>query len=280
MDELATSPTADALVHEHLRLVGHIVRETLGRVPMHVDRDDLTSAGMTALVKASRAFEAERGVPFARYAATRIRGAILDELRGIDWASRAVRRRSREITQSRSELSASLGRPPTNAEVAAALDLTVSEVERNDEDVARASVLSLQGNSENPLDEILASSAPSPEQEVEQRERLEYLVDAIEELPERLRVVIRDYFLAERPMAEIAADLGVTESRISQMRAEALVLLRDAMNSALDPALVEAPVRPDGCAARRRDAYFRAVAARHASGIRGAAARGALDASA
>jgi RNA polymerase sigma factor for flagellar operon FliA len=280
MNETASPAEADALVTEHLQLVGHIVRETLGRVPMHVDRDDLTSAGLTALVKASRAFDQERGVPFARYAATRIRGAILDELRGVDWASRAVRRRSRDINRTRGELAATLGRPPVDAEVAAALGTSVQEIQHNDEDVARASVLSLQGNAENPLDDVLASSAPTPEEELEQRERLEYLVDAIAELPERLRVVIKQYFLAERPMAEIAESLGVSESRISQMRAEALVLLRDAMNSALDPALVSPAARPDGCAARRRDAYFRAVAARHASGMRGAVGSKALDASA
>jgi RNA polymerase sigma factor for flagellar operon FliA len=280
MNETASPAEADALVTEHLQLVGHIVRETLGRVPMHVDRDDLTSAGLTALVKASRAFDQERGVPFARYAATRIRGAILDELRGVDWASRAVRRRSRDINRTRGELAATLGRPPVDAEVAAALGTSVQDIQHNDEDVARASVLSLQGNAENPLDDVLASSAPTPEEELEQRERLEYLVDAIAELPERLRVVIKQYFLAERPMAEIAESLGVSESRISQMRAEALVLLRDAMNSALDPALVSPAARPDGCAARRRDAYFRAVAARHASGMRGAMGSKALDASA
>src|SRR3546814_15268063 len=76
----------------------------MGRVPSHVDRDDLTSAGLTALVQAGQAFEAERGVPFARYAATRIRGAILDELRSVDWASRSVRRRARTIEEARNRL--------------------------------------------------------------------------------------------------------------------------------------------------------------------------------
>jgi RNA polymerase sigma factor for flagellar operon FliA len=95
---------------------------------------------------------------------------------------------------------------------------------------------------------------------VEQRERLAYLHDAVETLPERLRVVVRGYFFAERPMAEIAAELGVTESRVSQLRAEAVSLLRDALNTALDPDLVAPPARPDGCAARRREAYYAEVA--------------------
>ncbi len=269
----SSSAAADALVVENLALVGHIVRETMSRVPSHVNREDLGSAGMMALVKASRAFEAERGVPFVRYAATRIRGAILDELRGIDWASRAVRRRSRDLDATRTQLAVTLGRNPSNAEVASALGIDLAEVEGNDEDISRANVLSLQGTTEAGLAETLVSPLAGPEDMLEHQERLQYLIEAIDELPERLRVVVTEYFLAERPMAEIAAELDVSESRVSQIRAEALVLLRDALNSALDPALVAPHPRPEGCAARRRDAYFTAVAERHASGPRVAAKR-------
>jgi RNA polymerase sigma factor for flagellar operon FliA len=259
----------DDLVVQHMGLVGHIVRETMSRVPSHVNRDDLHSAGLAALVKAGRSFQDERGVPFVRYAASRIRGAILDELRSIDWASRSVRRRGRELDQARTQLANRLGRSPDNTEVAAELGLSLAEITGNDEDVARANVLSLQGSTtETSFAEIIASPDPGPEDLVEHQERLEYLVDAIAELPERLQAVVRGYFLEERPMADLAADLGVSESRISQMRAEALVLLRDAMNSALDPDLVPEHTRPDGCAAQRRDAYFRAVAARHTAGRR------------
>ncbi len=103
---------------------------------------------------------------------------------------------------------------------------------------------------------------------VEFRERLTYLTEAIAELPARLRLVVEQYFLAERPMAEIAETLGVTESRISQLRAEALVLLRDALNNELDPDLVQPVAKPGGCAAKRREAYFAAVADRHSAGVR------------
>ncbi len=259
---------SDELITSHIPLVGHIVRETMGRVPSHVSRDDLTSAGLTALVQAAQAFEQERGVPFERYAATRVRGAILDELRSVDWASRSVRRRARDLEETRTKLAASLGRTPSVHEVASALGLSVDEVTANDEDVSRAQVLSLQGSAMASLDELIPTRAPSPEALVEHRERITYLMEAITELPERLRVVITDYFFAERPMAEIAADLGVTDSRISQMRAEALVLLRDALNFALEPGLVKPASKPDGCAARRRETYFAAVAARHAEGSR------------
>jgi RNA polymerase sigma factor for flagellar operon FliA len=215
-------------------------------------------------------------VPFARYAATRVRGAVLDELRGIDWASRSVRRRARDLDATRSQLASILGRSPSSQEVAEAVGMTLGEVAQNDEDIARAQVLSLQGAQDASLDDVLPSAGPTPEQLVEHRERLAYLIEAVAELPERLRIVVSDYFLDERPMAEIAAELGVTESRVSQMRAEALVLLRDAMNHELDPTLLKAHTRPNGSAARRREAYFAAVASRHSASIRRPAMR-ALD---
>lgn len=272
-----TDSALDDLITSHIPVVTHIVRETMGRVPSHVSRDDLTSAGLAALVQASRSFDAERGVPFARYAATRVRGAILDELRGIDWASRSVRRRARDLDATRAQLSSILGRTPTAQEVADAVGMTLAEIAQNDEDIARAQVLSLQGAQDASLDDVLPTSGPTPEQLVEHRERLTYLVEAVAELPERLRIVISDYFLQERPMAEIAAELGVTESRVSQMRAEALVLLRDALNRELDPSLVTPHARPQGSAARRREAYFAAVAARHAASVRRPVGLAALD---
>ena len=259
---------SEALIVKHMALVGHIVRETLARVPAHVDRDDLTSAGLAALVQAAHAYDPSRGVPFNRYAATRVRGALVDELRSIDWASRSVRRRARELDQTRSELANALGRAATDAEVATAAGMSIDEVTANDDDVARAQVLSLHASEDNSLAETLVSTSPSPEVIAEHSERLTYLAEAVAELPERLRVVVEQYFLAERPMAEIAETLGVSESRVSQIRAEALVLLRDALNNELDPDLVTPAARPDGCAAKRRESYFAAVASRHAAGVR------------
>ena len=258
----------DQLVTTNIALVGHLVRESMSRLPGHVHRDDLTSAGMTALVQAARSWDPARGVPFVRYASTRIRGAIVDELRGIDWASRSVRRRARDLDKVRGQLSTQLGRVPTDAEVATAAGLSVEEVAANDDDVARASVMSLQGFGDTPIDEVVPHRAPSPEERIEQQERIGYLVDAVALLPDRLRSVVEGYFFGERPMAEIAAELGVTESRVSQMRAEALVLLKDALNSALSPELVSPHTKPDGCAARRRDAYFAAVASRRTATAR------------
>lgn len=265
--EATVASETDELITSHMALVGHIVRETMGRVPSHVSRDDLTSAGLTALVLAARAFDATRGVPFDRYAATRVRGALLDELRSVDWASRSVRRRARDLTETRGRLANVLGRTPTVTEVAQASGMSVDEITANDDDVARAQVLSLQGATSTPIEDLLPTRAPSPEDIVEHAEKLTYLREAIEVLPERLRVVVENYFFAERPMADIAAELGVTDSRISQMRAEALTLLRDALNHVLEPSLVKTE-KSGGVAQRRRESYFAAVAARHADGAR------------
>jgi RNA polymerase sigma factor FliA len=257
-----SSRELDELVREHLPLVGHLVRELLYRIPSHVNRDDLISAGMTALVTAARGFDPDRGTPFGRFAASRIRGALLDELRGLDWASRSVRVRARKLEAAEQELTATLGRTPTSTELAEALGVSVEEIGAVEEDVQRAVVLSLQGFTAGAAEDMIPDGSAGPEELLLHRERLGYLADAVDALPERLRLVITGCFFEERPMAEIAAELGVTESRISQLRAEALALLRDGMNSQLDPSLVEAPRRPTGCVARRREAYYAEIAAR------------------
>jgi RNA polymerase sigma factor for flagellar operon FliA len=255
----------ERLVCDHLPLVHHLVRETLTRVPAHVTGDDLTSAGMAALVQAAHAFEPERGVKFATFASPRIRGAILDELRSLDWASRSVRRRARQLDAAREAITSQEGRDATDHELAAHTGLSLPEVRANRAGVARAAVLSLQGFGDASIDEIVPGRGPSPEQLIETRERVALLVDAIACLPHRLRTVVEDYFFAERPMSEIAADLGVTESRVSQMRAEALERLR----GALDHVLEESPTRvlssrrlPGGVAERRTKDYYDAVANR------------------
>ncbi|HWS35355.1 MAG TPA: sigma-70 family RNA polymerase sigma factor [Actinoplanes sp.] len=250
------------IVRANMPLVGHLVREMLARVPSHVNRDDLLSAGYAALVAAARGFDPERGVPFPRFAAARVRGALLDELRGLDWASRSVRQRARRTDSAREELMATLGRTPTVQELADKLGCTVGDIEHGEDDVHRATVFSLQGFATATADDIVTEPGAGPEEMLLRRERFGYLRHAVESLPERLRVVVRGYFFDERPMAQIAAELGVSESRVSQLRAEALVLLRDGMNTHLDPAMAaDHPVK-EGCVARRRAAYYEQIATR------------------
>ncbi len=253
------------LVRQHLPVVGYLVAEILSRVPAHVQRGDLVSAGQLALVKAARAYDPTTGVPFGHYARTRIRGALVDELRAADWASRGVRSRGRELARAEDRLSSELGRWPTDVELARELDVELASVRSSRADLHRSVVVS--------LDQLVEASGSADEhldpgthqldagQYVVQAERMRYLRAAVQALPERLRLVVEQYFLGERPMAEIAAQLGVTESRVSQLRAEALALLKDGMNAHLDPAQVPVPERAEGVAARRRSAYYAQVAA-------------------
>jgi RNA polymerase sigma factor for flagellar operon FliA len=247
------------VVTEHMPLVGHLVREMLARVPAHVNRDDLMSAGYAALVHAARGFDEDRGVPFARFAAARVRGALLDELRGLDWASRSVRQRARRTDGARQELTAALGRTPTVQEVAGKLGVPVEDIASADEDVQRAVVFSLQGFATASADDMITEPSAGPEEMLIRRERLGYLRHAIDALPDRLRAVVQGYFFEERPMASLAEDLGVTESRVSQLRAEALSLLRDGLNTHLDPALAAQAPAKEGCVARRRAAYYEQI---------------------
>ena len=254
--------TVDELVGDNMALVGHLVREVLAKVPAHVSRDELTSAGMMALVVSAQGFDPSRGVPFARFAAIRIRGALLDELRGMDWAARSVRGRAREVESVRGQLAAVLRRAPRSDEIAAALGITVGELDALQTDVARASVLSLQGFAPETGAELVAETSAGPESLLLIREQLGYLHDAISELPERLRFVVTSYFFEQRQMSDIAAEPGVTESRISQLRAEALVLLRDGINAQLEPTAVDSKTKRSGRASATRAAYFAAIAER------------------
>jgi RNA polymerase sigma factor for flagellar operon FliA len=249
------------LIRENMPLVGHIVREMLFKVPAHVNRDDLASAGYAALVTAAQAFDADRGIPFGRFAAVRIRGALLDELRGMDWASRSVRARARRADVARQELTAQLGRTPSPTELAELLGVGVSELNSVDDDVQRAAVLSLQGFTAGTAEDMVTDPDLNPEEMLLHRERLGYLHDAVAVLPERLRFVVEASFLQERPLSEVAAELDVTESRVSQLRTEALALLRDGLGSHLSEK-GNAAAKGDGCVARRRAAYVAEIATR------------------
>ncbi|MCO8269638.1 sigma-70 family RNA polymerase sigma factor [Actinoplanes sp. TRM 88003] len=252
--------TIETLVRDNMALVGHMVREMLFKVPPHVHRDDLASAGYAALVTAARAFDPQRGIPFGKFAAMRVRGALLDELRGLDWASRSVRARARRAEQARQELTARLGRTPTETELAELLGVAVSELSTVQDDVQRAAVLSLQGFAAGTAEEMVAETALNPEEMLLHRERIGYLHDAVAVLPERLRFVVEESYLRERPLSEVAAQLEVTESRVSQLRTEALALLKDGLSTHLEQQ--KAAGAPDGCVARRRAVYTAKIAAR------------------
>lgn len=252
----------DDLVRTHLPLVRRAVAELSARMPKHAARDDLMSAGMLGLAQAARNFDESLGVPFHRYATTRIRGALLDELRAHDWASRPVRAKARQMDVTIERLTAKLGRYPDLAELAEAMGIGTAAVQALTTDLHRATVLNydsmlMSGDGEA----VLLVDDETPEIELLERERNAYLVDAIRSLPPRLAVVVTGYFFEDRSMHDIGAELGVSESRVSQLRAEALDLLRDGLNSQLDPTSVATLPNTTGRVARRKAAYFAAIAA-------------------
>ncbi|RHA44012.1 sigma-70 family RNA polymerase sigma factor [Cellulomonas rhizosphaerae] len=260
MNTAATS--VDDLVVSNLALVGYAVSELLRRVPPSVARDDLASAGSLALVLAARSYDPSTGVPFARYASLRIRGALLDELRSMDWATRGSRTRVRELAATTEQLAAALGRPATRDEIATALGVDVRAVDQIRADADRR-VLSIDA-SEGVIADMIVDGTSTPEEAVLATERVHWLRAAVDTLPDRLQVVVRAIFLEDRSVADLADELGVTQSRISQLRTEALGMLRDGLNTHFEPTLVPAADRPDGVAERRRQTYFASIASRAA----------------
>ena len=256
----STAQAAEAeRVRSGLGLVRAVAAGYASRVPRSVLREDLVSAGMFGLAQAARSWDESRGVAFESFARARINGAILDELRSRDWASRGVRSGARRRGEVAEELRNELGREPEQQEIATRMGVAVSSLTQLDGDIARATVFSL----DKAVEEEGVSGPATEDAPVEallDRELQSVLGDAVCALPERLRKVVVEYFFEERPMQAIADDLGVTESRISQMRAEALVLLRDGINSVLDPDQVSDLDDTVGRVARRKSAYYAAVA--------------------
>jgi RNA polymerase sigma factor for flagellar operon FliA len=252
-----------ALIEDNLELVQHVVVQVATHFPRHVDRGELARAGALGLVEAAQRFDPSRGVPFDKFAARRIRGAILDSVRAADWAPRSVRTLGRRLAQVEQEL-ASQGAEVDQGEVAEALGLSRDELFRLRDRVFRSVVLALDYIVTTPdddlsLGDVLADRTMSePDEELETRELLGYLRDAVRLLPERHRVVIMGYFLESKTSLELAEMLGVTESRISQVRTEGLEMLRAGIEAQYQPARSE----PVGRAARRRAAYADAIGER------------------
>ena len=265
-----TSTQADTqelskLIELHLPLVKHIVFQVAVHFPRHVDRDELARAGALGLVEAARRYDESRGVPFDRFAAQRIRGAILDAVRAADWAPRSVRTLARRLEGVEQRLATELGRVPNSVEMAEALGMTRDELARLQDRLFRSVVLALEHEVSDSTEEDLTlidvlcdRSAVEPLEELETRELHAYLRDAVHLLPERHRLVIVGYFLEGRTSQELARFLGVTESRVSQLRSEALAMLKEGIE-----AQYAGPVAPPehsiGRVARRKATYAAAI---------------------
>jgi RNA polymerase sigma factor for flagellar operon FliA len=261
---VTTTPLTDearALVEAHLPLVRHVLAGVAAHYPRHADREELAQAATLGLVEAAARFDGSRGVPFDRWAALRIRGAIVDAVRALDFAPRTLRSAAREAEVARVSLEGSLGRTPTLEETAAHMGVPASDLAHLQGRVHRSLVLSLDAPcGEEDGDPLTLGSGLvdeiqlQPVEVLEQRERATYVRDALTCLPERLKQVVVGYFLDGETSADLALRLGVTESRVSQMRTEALKLMRSGIEAQYD----EKPTpEPDdhGRAAYRQAAY-------------------------
>ncbi len=220
---------------EHLPLVRYVARSVHERLPQHVPMDDLIQAGMIGLIQAVDNFDSTRKVPLRSYAQLRIRGAILDELRDLDWSPRSLRAMARRIEATASKLREKFGRLPDDEEVCEALGMTIGEYHRilgniKGLEIARLSVGQEESETANSVDQELPDvKTEDPFTACLVSERRQVLADAMSQLSDRDRQILSLYYFNELTMKEVAKLMGVGESRISQIHSASLDVLRFCM---------------------------------------------------
>ena len=230
------SPSAvdeQELIVRYLPLVRNVVDRIKLNVPAHVDADDLYSVGITGLLAAVRKFDPEQGATFASYAATRIRGAILDELRRMDWCPRRARARSRKLKTAINDVEQKVGRAATDDEVCTVLGLDKKEYAKWVEEAKPVTFLAIDQPADGEdgvgpsLHELLADDNDTTGRDnLEKAELLELLTQRIAELPDIPKKILSMYYFENMRLAEIAAVFGLTESRICQIHAQTILGLR------------------------------------------------------
>jgi len=232
-DELAR----ESLLTRHLPLVRHVARQVLPTLSVEASLDDLVSAGSIGLINAVESFDPGRGLAFSTYAAPRIRGAILDDLRRADHVPRSIRRKQRRIAAAEETLSGSLDRKPDAREAAAKIGIDVETFWRWKADAEEAIQVSLDqpattknGGAVTHSEVLEGSSGLEIEDRLNHQQEVHVLRDEIMRLKERERVVLTLYYLEELKLREIAQVLGLTESRVSQIRSKAIGTLRERMS--------------------------------------------------
>ena len=244
---------ADPHLRERLILTyAPLVKYVAGRLgtglPAHVEEGDLVSYGLLGLMNAIERYDPGRDVKFETYAISRIKGAIIDELRSMDWVPRSVRSRAREIERTIAELENKNHRPPTDEEIAGAIGITEEEFQDNLTQIARSSVAALDelwtigssgGDTVSLIDTLQDPNADDPSLEMTRTEVRESLAMAISKLPERERTVITLYYYEELTLREIGEVLGVTESRVSQLHTKAILRLKAKLQGSLERASLE-----------------------------------------
>jgi RNA polymerase sigma factor for flagellar operon FliA len=227
------SATEDSLVQQYLPLVKTVVGRLAMTLPLHAATEDLYSAGLVGLLNAIRRFDPKAGVAFETYARVRVRGSVFDELRRLDWVPRSVHDKARKVEEAMRRLEQKKGRLPTDAEVAKELGISLDDYEHLLEQIRPAtfvcldSVRSPEQEGEATQHEAVAdASQPDPGHQTAKRELARIIVKRLDQLPEMQRKVLALYYFEDLRLREIAEVFGVTESRISQIHAAAILNIR------------------------------------------------------
>jgi len=230
----------ERVIKDHVALVHYVVGRVMVTLPASVDREDLISAGIVGLIRAVDRFDPSRGVKFDTYATTVIRGEVMETLRSEDWLPRSVRHKSRQLQQTISDLEFKLGRPPDDAEIAAALQLSLDDYYQLLSTTSPITLLNLDdiltGMDVTETDEerlVAPGEFADPERISQDRELKRLVAGAVEGLPSRERIVVALYYHEELTLKEIGEILAVTESRVCQIHTQALLRLRSRLQEEL-----------------------------------------------
>jgi RNA polymerase sigma factor for flagellar operon FliA len=221
----------NALLKQHSSLVRRLAHQMIAKLPANVEIDDLIQVGMIGLHDALGRFDAAQGVQFETFATQRIRGAMLDELRGSDWMSRGNRRQQREIEAAVHKLEQRMGRPPHESEIAAEMGLSLTQYQEILTKVRGTQLVYLEDmsgdeGSDDFLDRHVSNEDANPLAMLQDHRMREALVEAIKHLPEREQYVMSMYYEHDMNLKEIAAVLKVTESRVCQLHSQSIARLR------------------------------------------------------
>lgn len=223
-------------INQYAPLVRRLAHQMIARLPANVELDDMIQAGMIGLMDAVGRFEESQGVAFEAYAASRIRGAMLDELRAGDWLPRSARKSQREIENAVHRLEGRLKRAPSEAEIARELGIAVADYQEMLNDARGAQLvyfddLGHDGDDEDYLERHVADDGGDPSGILRDKRFRGALVAAIDELPEREKLLMSLYYDEDMNLKEIGAVLGVTESRVCQLHSQAVARLRAKLKS-------------------------------------------------
>jgi len=224
----------ETFANQYAPLVKYVAGKVAVGMPHNVEFDDLVQFGVFGLLDAIDKFDPEKNVKFKTYAVTRIRGAIFDELRSIDWVPRSVRQKTREVEDTIGTLEARLGRTATDQEVAAAMGLSEEDYQKTMQKISGTSMLSINevwysGDDNDKVsigDSIESPASMNPEVIAERDEIRRVIVDAINELPDKEKKILVLYYFEDLTLKEIGQVLDVTESRVSQLHTKAIMRLR------------------------------------------------------